>query len=150
MAKDHEFQAMYADEFSITLEDEYKFIDGYSNSENQLALVARKDGKVISMVNLQPISRFRKMSHIVSLGIGVLKEYRDCGLGLKLMEKAIDWIDKNTSYEKLEFSVLSTNKRAIHVYKKLGLQEEGQISKRFKFSEDDYRDDIVMGMFFKR
>lgn len=102
------------------------------------------------MVGLQPISRFRKMPYIVGLGIGVLKEHRDTGLGFKLMEMDADWIESNTSYEKFEFSVLSSNERAIHVFKKFGLKEEGRVLKRFKFSEGDYRDDIIMGMLFKR
>jgi RimJ/RimL family protein N-acetyltransferase len=150
ITQEHEYQAMFPDEFKITLEDELKFIDTYRVADNRLALVARVDGEVIGMVNLQPLSRLRKRSHLVGLGAGVAKEYRNSGLGTKLMECAIEWIEKETSYEKLEVRVLSTNERAIHLYKKLGCTEEARRVREFKFSDGDYRDDVVLVKFFER
>ena len=150
VSEDHEFQAMYPDEFSITLEQEYKFIEENTSSENKLALVARVDGEVIAMINLHPISRLRKMAHVVSLGIGIKKDYRDSGLGQKLFSKALDWVKNSTDYEKIEFGVLSSNSRAIHLYKKFGCTEEACQKNVFKFGESDYRDNLIMSLFVKR
>jgi RimJ/RimL family protein N-acetyltransferase len=147
---DHDYQAMYPDEFNITLEQEFKFVEDHLQAPNKLALVARIESKVIAMLNFDPVTRLRKMAHIVTLGAGVLKEHRNLGIGQIMMNEALDWVKNNTQYEKVELRVLASNERAIHMYKKLGFVEEARLKKEFKFSDTDYRDDVFMALFIER
>lgn len=148
VAQDHEFQAMYPEEFSIKPEDEPKFIQDNLEHPCKLALVARSSsGEVVGMCNIGPVSKLRKMSHIVSTGIGILPQYRDKKLGQIMMIEAIQATKLNPSIEKIQLNVLSTNTRAIALYKKLGFQEVGRLRNGFKFGSNDYRDDIYMELF---
>lgn len=148
VAQDHEFQAMYPDEFHIKPEDEPKFIQDNEEHPCKLALLARSSrGEVVGMCNMGPASRLRKMSHIVSTGIGILPQYRDKKLGPIMMMEAIQTIKLNPSIEKIELHVLSTNMRAIALYQKLGFKEAGRSKNGFKFGTNDYRDDEFMELF---
>jgi RimJ/RimL family protein N-acetyltransferase len=64
-----------------------------------------------------------------------------------MMREMIQATKTNPSIEKIELRVLSTNTRAIAVYKKLGFQEAGRSKNGFKFGPNDYRDDIFMELF---
>lgn len=147
---DHEYQAMFPDEFTITIEQEKEFINSHRELSNKLALVARDGKKVIAMLNFGPVTRLRKMAHIVNFGAGVLKEYRGLGIGQIMMNKALDWIKNETSYEKIELRVIGSNERAIYIYKKYGFIEEGRLKNEFKFSDSDYRDDVLMALYIER
>lgn len=59
------------------------------------------------------------MSHVVSLGMGILKPYRGKGYGKKLLKKVIDhaW---SQGLKRLELEVFSDNDIAISLYKKMG------------------------------
>jgi len=42
---------------------------------------------------------------------------------------------------------MTTNARAIHVYKKLGFKEEGRFQKQLKVEDGTYVDDVMMSLF---
>lgn len=145
VAQDHEFQAMFPDEFTIRPEDEPKFIKDCEDHACKLALVARsKQGVIVGMCTMIPVSRLRKMQHVVSTSIGIIPQYRDQKLGQILMKEALQAIKINSEIEKIELRVLSSNVRAISLYRKLGFLEVGRLKNEFKFSSTDYRDDILM------
>lgn len=148
LAQDHEYQVIFPDEFTIKPEDEPKFIEDNLTHPMKLALVARHKGEVIALVTIAPISRLRKMSHVVSTSIGIVEDFRDKKLGRLLMTEALEFIKQNKSIEKVELHVLSTNTRAIQLYKNLGFTEAGRSKKQIKFSDADYADDVVMELLF--
>jgi len=51
--------------------------------------------------------------------------------------------------KKVCLGVFSNNKRAIHLYKSLGFEEEGCRKHHIRISEDEYFDDILMYKFVK-
>ena len=53
------------------------------------------------------------------LGTGLLADYRERGLGKRIIEEVIH-LSKEYGYHRIELDVRSPNHRAIHVYKKLG------------------------------
>ena len=65
------------------------------------------------------------------------------GIGKLLITELLNWAEQNSSIEKISLGVLSTNHRAIALYKSMGFIEEGRKIKEIKFSEDSYADDIL-------
>jgi len=54
-----------------------------------------------------------------SIGIGVLAEYREIGLGTALVRHALEW-SRNRGLKRLHLRTRVDNKRAIHMFGKFG------------------------------
>ncbi|WP_328043105.1 GNAT family N-acetyltransferase [Neobacillus mesonae] len=65
-------------------------------------------------------------------------------MGKLLIKELLNWAEHNPLIEKVSLGVLSTNQRAIELYKSMGFVEEGRKIKEVKFSDDLYVDDILM------
>ena len=88
-----------------------------------------------------------KGRHRASLGIAVLQEYWNTGLGTTLINGAID-LTRKAGYEQLELGVFSDNSSAIHLYRKIGFQEVGRMPNAFKLPDGSYADEIMMVLQF--
>lgn len=84
------------------------------------------------------------MKHFGELGIVVLKEYWNVGIGNKLIETAL-LLGKDGGLKKVNLETRSDNKKAIVLYKKLGFKEEG-IIKRGILIDEKFYDLLVMGI----
>jgi ribosomal protein S18 acetylase RimI-like enzyme len=84
-------------------------------------------------------------THVGMLGIIVKESYRDLGIGYHLIEMAIKASKKLNNKEKLVLSCFSTNKRAIHLYKKFGFKVIGIRKKQF-YMDSIYYDEILMDL----
>jgi ribosomal protein S18 acetylase RimI-like enzyme len=84
-----------------------------------------------------------RASHVAEIGVSVRKEYRGIGLGKYLMETTLK-IAKNQLKPKIfRLSVLSTNKIAQNLYKKLKFKEVARIPKQSKY-KGRLVDEIIM------
>lgn len=150
VAMEDEFQAMTPDEFKVKPEDEPKFIKDNEDHPCKLALIARSEqGEVVAMCHLKPVTHLKKMGHVVDTSIGILASYRDKKLGQILMSEMIQMAKTNPAIEKIELRVLSSNDRAIALYKKLNFTEAGRLKNEFKFGPNDYRDDVLMELMIR-
>ena len=84
-----------------------------------------QDGSVVEMWVYFPSGERFKVRHRASLGIAVVQEYWNTGLGTVLINGAID-LARKAGYEQLELGVFSDNSSALHLYQKLGFQEVGK------------------------
>lgn len=66
----------------------------------------------------------RRTSHRASIVIGVHSSYRGKGIGEALFQHVIQWA-KEKQLHRLELTVIERNKRAIHLYEKMGFHIEG-------------------------
>jgi ribosomal protein S18 acetylase RimI-like enzyme len=66
--------------------------------------------------------------HCGRLGIALLPEFRDQGIGARLMKRAIATAWKR-KFTRIELSVREDNRRAIALYKSLGFEVEGLLRK---------------------
>lgn len=138
------FLEMSKGEFTLTIEEEMKFLDDCRKSENSIFIVAEKNGQIIG--NLTCIGSHRvKVKHNVVLGISVDKSHRNSGIGSRLMEYAIKWAQKTQIVKRIELYVFKTNDRAIHLYKKYGFVIEGEKQKAIKVN-DDYINEYIMAL----
>ena len=102
-----------------------------------------QDGSVVGNVGIFPIGERFKVRHRASLGIAVVQEYWNTGLGTVLINGAID-LARKAGYEQLELGVFSDNSSALHLYQKLGFQEVGRMPNAFKLPDGSYADEIMM------
>lgn len=76
------------------------------------------------------------------LGIAIRSSFRDIGIGTEMMKTLIKQAHA-MGLKVLTLSAFATNKRAIHVYAKVGFLKTGRIPKKF-FKENKYIDEIIM------
>jgi len=144
-----EFGITEPDEYTVTDDEELAFIEKLNTSETGLALVAECEGKVIGFMDFQPKSNRRRLNHVHEFGMCVEKEYRELGIGRRLLEVMLEFARQNTGIKKVALSVLANNERAIHLYKSLGFQEEGRLVRAIKIANETYVDDIRMYIWVK-
>ena len=104
-------------------------------------MVAEVEGKVIASSSVTK-RRFRCENHVGDLGILIKSGYRDIGIGSEMMKTLIDQA-RVMRLKILSLTVFATNKRAIHVYEKVGFKETGRIPKGI-FRNGKYIDRVMM------
>jgi RimJ/RimL family protein N-acetyltransferase len=103
-------------------------------------LVAEVDGKVVASSDIHPRKDVAK--HVGILGIIIRNDFRDVGIGTEMMNTLIEKA-REMGLKVLTLSAFASNKRAIHVYEKVGFTITGRIPKKF-FKNGDYIDEIIM------
>lgn len=61
----------------------------------------------------------------IGMGITIASDYRNQGLGTRMMEVAIAWCREQPNVVRLELQVFDNNPRAIRLYEKVGFVNEG-------------------------
>ncbi|WP_079710975.1 GNAT family N-acetyltransferase [Paraliobacillus ryukyuensis] len=131
------------DEFDKSLEQQNDWIQKVLENERETIIVAEKDDKVIGWLVFESPNR-KRLSHTGSIETMIHKDYRGKGIGEMLIIELLNWAEKNPLIEKVSLGVISTNQRAISLYKNMGFIEEGRKNKEIKLSEHEYADDILM------
>ena len=129
-----------------TIEKEQAIIQKNYDDANTLMVVTAVDGRIISMSNIECGQRSRNR-HVGQMGISILPEYRNNGLGTAIMQTMIDWATEHPVIEKLALGVWAKNTPAIALYEKMGFIEEGRKVKEVKYADGTYDDCILMYRF---
>ena len=108
--------------------------------DERFSLVAEVDGKAISISELWRKKGYQ--NHVGELCIVIHRKYRNIGIGTQLMKSLISQA-KTIDLKILTLEVYSTNKRAIHLYEKMGFKESGRIPKGI-FRNGKYIDEVIM------
>lgn len=122
-----------AEGLPFTVEEEAEYIAKTESSHDDIALVAKDNGRIIGDVSLSRLPR--RMSHRGDLGISVIKEYWNRGVGSRLLGEAIE-IAKAYSFEIIDLQVRTDNSAAIHLYEKFGFQKIGTHDSFFKMGDE--------------
>lgn len=85
----------------------------------------------------------RRMSHRADLGLSVLKEYWNRGIGSRLMESLIKYARENR-IELIYLDVRSDNSSAIHLYNKYGFRKTGSYPAYFKIGDAYFDFDLMV------
>jgi len=110
--------------------------------DERLWLVAEVDGKVVGNSSLS--LRKGYSTHVGGIGIGIMKGYRDVGIGTEMLKTLIGKA-REKGLKILLIDVFATNKRAHHVYQKVGFKETGRRPKLI-YKNGKYIDEILMAM----
>ena len=80
--------------------------------------------------------------HVADLGLMVAKSHRRAGIGVALLEAAVDWA-RQRGVEKLELHVFPHNEPAIKLYERFGFEREGYRKRHYR-RPDGYVDAVLM------
>ncbi|MCF0111062.1 MAG: GNAT family N-acetyltransferase, partial [Erysipelotrichaceae bacterium] len=110
----------------FTLEQEEAFIRNHTESDRACLLLAFYDGEYAGNASFKPAGCSRRNAHRADLGIALYQEYTGKGIGTLLLTELMDAVE-TCGFETVELTVVSENKRAIHLYEKFGFIECGRI-----------------------
>lgn len=127
---------------NITLEEEKSYFK--NSTAKNFFLIAEIEGKIVGSCSISTNEKRVRLKHFGELGIVVLKEYWNLGVGSKLIEIAL-LLGKEGGLKKVNLETRSDNKKAIALYKKLGFKEEGTI-KRGTLIDEKFYNLLVMGI----
>jgi RimJ/RimL family protein N-acetyltransferase len=131
------------EEYTITVENEKKWINNFQQDAHALALVAVLDNEIIGLLFFIPNQK-KKNFHTGEFGVSVHPNFQGNGIGRQLIESLLNWARENVHIEKVYLNVFATNKHAIRLYKSLGFIEEGRHIKAIKQLTGEYVDTIQM------
>jgi ribosomal protein S18 acetylase RimI-like enzyme len=139
------YMVMLPEEFSLTLHQGREWIHAFIEADNSLLIVAEKNGTILGNLDITGAKRNRIL-HNGLVGMGMLPECRQNGLGSILLQAGIDWAKRNPYLERLWLQVIADNEPAIKLYKKHGFIQEGLQKNFIRTGENSYADNMIMGM----
>lgn len=107
---------------SIIYRPELKlYFDGFGSGQHDIGLVAETEGKIVGAAWARIMNDYGHIDdETPSCAISLYKEYRNLGIGTKLMEEMMLAL-QNKGYKQVSLSVDKTN-YAAKMYQKLGFQ----------------------------
>ena len=135
----------YADEITLTVEQERAFLKAKADSRNELELIAIVEGRVAGLAGMVSIGGRCKVRHRASFGISVDRKYWGLGIGSAMLEVCIACA-RDAGYEQLELEVVSENRTALMMYKKAGFEEYGRNPRGMKSRTAGYQELVYMKM----
>jgi ribosomal protein S18 acetylase RimI-like enzyme len=129
-----------------TLENEADYLANKLVSiekKEEVSVVAEVDGKLIGNSEVTRGKTTDEFHH-GKLGIALLRECRDQGIGLEMMKTLVEE-SRGAGLKTIELEVFANNPKAIHVYEKVGFKQVGRIPKKI-FRGERFTDIIVMSI----
>ena len=117
-AEETEFLMRYPEECRLTEENEANFLEEIVSSANDLMIVCEVDGRIAGNCQIS-FNRRIKTAHRATIGIALLKEFWNLGIGTYFFEAMIE-AARARGTSQLELEVIEGNDRAIHLYEKMG------------------------------
>lgn len=129
-----------AEGMSFTTEEEADYISQLENSGDGVMMVAKDDGRIVGDASLTRLPR--RMKHRGELGISVLKEYWNRGIGSAFLDRILHFAQEN-GFEVIDLQVRSDNAAAIHLYEKFGFQKIGTHDRFMKKGKEEISVDYM-------
>jgi len=136
-------------EFTYTVEQERDIIKRNLDDENAFWAVACVEPHgIIGNLNLNAVSWQSRYKHRATMGLAILKDFWNLGVGSAALGDAIEWL-RGSKYERLELYVVADNERAVALYKKKGFVITGTRPRALKYGDGTYADDYFMSLDIK-
>ena len=103
-------------------------------------VVAEVKGSVIASSDIARQSGFQK--HVGVVGIVIKNGFRELGIGTAMMRVLVEQAQE-MGLKVLTLTAFASNKRAIHVYEKVGVVQTGLIPKKL-LKQGKYIDEVIM------
>ena len=139
-----DFTSLDGDGILLTSEEMAIFLNKQASSDNQITLLAFLNDKIAGIVNITADQRNR-VHHIGDLFIVIGKRYWNNGLGSLFLEEAIEWAQASGILRRLQLTVQTRNKAAVHLYQKHGFVIEGRQERVAYREEGKFIDVYLMG-----
>jgi len=125
----------------LSVEEERKYLENNMKSINNKTFIGIVDKKIIATSGINGSSRDR-VKHNVVLGISILKDYWNLGVGSYLMQHIIAYCQMSKVIKKIELEVRADNLSAIHLYEKVGFKYVGKFTDKM-FVNGKYYDNLI-------
>ncbi len=113
-------------------------------SEGKAYIFAIENKKTKEFLGHVSIYIQRNRARSANLGIFIYnKDHWDKGYGTDAMKVILNFGFNYQNLHRMDLGVYPTNKRAIHVYKKIGFKEVGR-KREIRFMNGKYSDEIIM------
>lgn len=124
-AGETEFILLYPEEVkNYTPESEKKFLEQKLESPNEAMIMCIVDGRVVGDCTLTFFTGI-KTKHRASIGIAIISEFWNQGIGTKMFEEMIRLAESREDVMQLELDFIEGNVRARHLYEKMGFRTIG-------------------------
>jgi len=121
---------------SYTIQQEKVLLRNMKETDGNFMIGGYINKKLVTVASITSSSKER-LKHKADIGISVLKDYWNIGVGSQMMEYLIS-LCKENSFRKIDLLVYENNERAIKLYKKFGFVKEGLLT----------RDVLIDGVFY--
>jgi RimJ/RimL family protein N-acetyltransferase len=109
-------------------------------------MVAVDEGQVVGWCDIRAKERAAQ-NHVGVLGMGLIADYRDRGIGRRLITAALD-AARAKGLHRVELDAHGDNLRAIALYEKVGFSHEGVAREAVKL-DGRFIDSVRMGLIFR-
>ena len=117
-----------------------EILDGIEKHD-KVFIVVEINGAYIGNAGIHR-EKTRRKQHVGNIGISLIAEYRDEGIGAELLTSLISEC-KNLDLKLLYLTCLENNNRALHLYEKLGFKRCGYIPNAC-FWKDGYVGEVTL------
>ena len=145
---EQEYSLSEPGEMETSDDEEARWIQVHLEDQCKLVLVAEVAGEIIGLLTFANGTR-RRIAHAGELGMTIIREWRENGVGTALLATLIQWAAINENIEKLSLKVHATNVRARGLYGKLGFEQEGYFRRDLRYGPGQYVDTVFMSKFVK-
>lgn len=104
-----------------TYEFEKAFFERTNAADNESYILCTVEGKVVGSCNIS-WSKKIKLKHRASVGIGILKDYWNLGIGSRMFEELIKIAERNSDIAQIELEFMEGNDRGRALYEKMGFK----------------------------
>lgn len=124
-AGDTDFMLPYPEECrKHTVEREKALFDRMNQADNEAMLVCLVDGKVAGNCQITWSDKI-KTRHRATVGVALLREFWNQGIGTRFFEELIRIAEENPNIMQLELEFTEGNSRARALYEKMGFRITG-------------------------
>ena len=127
----------------FTLEQEKSFISEKYDNQNELIIACFVDGRIAGNCNIT----FRtglKDRHRASVGIALLQEYWNLGIGTRMFEEMIQTAKKRGGIRQIELDFIEGNSRARSLYEKMGFRITGVKPDAIRMKDGTFVNEYMM------
>ncbi|QTA37903.1 GNAT family N-acetyltransferase [Thermosipho ferrireducens] len=136
-----QFMLLEAGERTTTVEEQRNIIRNVLSRDNQIVFVVESGERLVGFIGGYG-GGFRRNKHTVYIVIGILQNFTGQGIGTRLFQKLEEWA-RSRKLHRLELTVMTHNKAAIALYRKMGFKIEG-LKKHSLFVNGVYVDEYCM------
>ena len=121
-AGETEFIMRYPEECGrYTYEGEKELFEQANASPYKAAMICRVEGRLAGNCEINFFPKIKK-SHIATVGIALLSEYWNQGIGTRFFEEMIRIAEEKEGVLQIELEFIEGNDRARHLYEKMGFR----------------------------
>lgn len=106
-----------------------------------VAYVAEEDGRAVGMCDVHRKMPGSEVSHTGVLGISIARDYRNRGLGRKLLNAMLE--ECRGKFEAITLAVFESNHYAVRLYREMGFVEYGKFKHSVK-RNGKYFDELLL------